>query len=91
MTSLRLLLCVLSCVPLLSLSACGEGWETVPYTGVPYGERTAGTGVAYVRKAMARERGPILAPEMTRAAPVAAPPAAVPSQADKVFDARQKK
>jgi hypothetical protein len=90
MKSCRLFLCVLSCVPLLSLSACGEGWETVPYTGVPYGERTAGTGVAYVRKTMARERGPILAPEMKQTPPVAAPPVA-PSQADKVFDARQKK
>lgn len=90
MRSVRLFVCLLSVVPMLSLSACGEGWETVPYTGVPYGDRTAGTGVAYVRKVMARERGPILLPEIKEAPPVVEVPA-VPSDADRVFEARQKK
>ncbi len=36
--------------PLLLLSACGEGWEAQKTTtAFPYGQRTAGSGVVYVR------------------------------------------
>lgn len=41
-------------LPLFALTACGDGWEVV-YTKdiLPYGnERTAGSGVMYVRKMM---------------------------------------
>ncbi len=49
----------------LSLSACGEGsgkWEVVPFKGqVPYTEeRTAGSGVMYVRAHLLPEKGPVL-------------------------------
>lgn len=93
MPSVRSLFCMLLIVPLLTLSGCGDGWETVPYAGTPYGDRTAGTGVAYVRKAMARERGPILEPEMKPipATPPTAKPAGEPSPADKAFKSFQKK
>ncbi len=42
----------------LTLSACGDGWETVEYSGrVPYTmERTAGSGIAYVRAQMLPEK-----------------------------------
>jgi hypothetical protein len=42
----------------LTLSACGDGWETVEYSGrVPYTlERTAGSGIAYVRAKMLPEK-----------------------------------
>lgn len=42
----------------LMLSACGEGWETVEYSDrVPYMmERTAGSGVEYVRAQMMPEK-----------------------------------
>ncbi|MCB9978889.1 MAG: hypothetical protein H6862_04725 [Rhodospirillales bacterium] len=90
--SMRLFLCILSTVPLLTLSACGDGWETVPYSGIPYGERTAGTGVQYVRKVMAREHGPILAPEMKKETPAPVSKAPEPaSTLDRAFDARLKK
>ena len=42
----------------LTLSACGDGWEAVEYSGrVPYTmERTAGSGIAYVRAKMLPEK-----------------------------------
>jgi len=65
MTSFRFGSLIFSGVALLGLSACGEGWEMVPYDGTPYGdERTAGSGVAYVRALMLPERGPNLESEM---------------------------
>lgn len=50
-------LAVLS-APLLSLTACGEGWEAQKTdTAFPYGnQRTAGSGVAYVRAKMLPEK-----------------------------------
>lgn len=89
--SVRLFLCILSVVPLLALSACGDGWEMVPYTGTPYDGRTAGTGVQYVRKVMAKEHGPILAPEMKKESPPVAKAPPSPPVLDRAFDARLKK
>lgn len=57
--SRRFLLSALLLSSTLALSACGDGWEmerrsgTVPYTQ----ERTAGTGVFYVRAKMMPEKG----------------------------------
>lgn len=49
----------------LMLSACGEGWVAVENNGVPYGEeRTAGSGIKYVRAYMLDEKGPVLDPIM---------------------------
>lgn len=49
--------------PALLLSACGEGWEMRTYSQTPYGGRTAGSGVEYVRVAMMPERGPVIRAE----------------------------
>lgn len=49
----------------LLLSACGEGYVTEVYKGVPYtDERTAHSGVAYVRAKMAPPAGPVIEPQM---------------------------
>ncbi|NQZ14704.1 MAG: hypothetical protein HRT94_07770 [Alphaproteobacteria bacterium] len=51
----------------LMLTACGEdqGWVAVDYNGAPYGEeRTAGSGIKYVRAYMLPEKGPALDPIM---------------------------
>lgn len=49
---------------LLLLSACGEGYVTEDYFGVPYTmERTAHHGVAYVRAKMAPPAGPVIEPQ----------------------------
>ncbi len=54
--SSKLKLVVLAVLP-LALSACGEGWEQIRTEAFPYGnQRTAGTGVAYVRSALMPER-----------------------------------
>ena len=65
MKALRASILILSGASALSLSACGDGYEAVPFRGsVPYTEeRTAGSGVAYVRKMMLPEKGPILEPQ----------------------------
>jgi hypothetical protein len=71
MTVFRRIL-VLGCMlPALGLAACGEGWEVVKFQGqVPYTEeRTAGAGVSYVRAYMLPEKGPVLEPKPTLAAP----------------------
>lgn len=53
---------VLSVVPFVLLAACGDGWEKQDYHEVPYTlERTAGTGVAFVRAKMLPARGPSVA------------------------------
>lgn len=67
MKALRASILILSGASALSLSACGEGYEMVPFHGsVPYTEeRTAGSGVAYVRKMMLPEKGPVLVPQET--------------------------
>lgn len=62
-------LLILSGVSTLGLSACGEGWVAMPYQGVPYGEeRTAGSGVKFVRDHLLPSKGPIL-----DAAPILSP------------------
>ncbi len=48
----------------LFLSGCGEGWVPQPYDGTPYGDRTAGHGVTYVRANMIPEKGPVLESKM---------------------------
>lgn len=63
---------VLLAAPFL-LTACGEGWEMVRTEQFPYGnQRTAGTGVAYVRAKMLPEKE--LKIESPATAPVVAPP-----------------
>ena len=62
---------VMAVVPVLFLAACGDGWDTKLYDGVPYTmERTAGHGLAYVRANMMPARGPSVE---TAAEPEAAP------------------
>lgn len=73
MTSIRFASLLVSGLAVLTLSACGEGWEMVPYEGTPYGDRTAGYGVAYVRSHMLPEKGPKLEPVMPAPEPVAEP------------------
>ena len=45
-------------IPMLILTACGEGYEMRSYNNTPYGDRTAGSGIEYVRGMMMREKGP---------------------------------
>ena len=84
-----------SVLPVLALAACGEGWVTQPYEGVPYTyERTAGRGVEYVRASMAPAKSTntetIMKKEETVVAPVAAPPPPLTS-GDKIFTKKQTK
>lgn len=60
-------LLILSGVSTLGLAACGEGWVAVPYEGgVPYTEeRTAGSGVKFVRDHLLPAKGPVLEPAPT--------------------------
>lgn len=57
MASRLSLFCLLLIVPFV-LSACGEGWEAkLTNTHFPYGnERTAGSGIIYVRANLMPER-----------------------------------
>jgi hypothetical protein len=75
--------------PLL-LTACGEGYDMERIKGVvPYTlERTAGTGVAYVRAKMLPEKELVVAPVETKAEAPAAPPApaAVSAPEEKIKD-----
>ena len=75
-----LLAAVLS-APLL-LTACGEGHDMERIKGVvPYTlERTAGTGVAYVRAKMLPEKELVVAPAETKVETPAAPPAPAPEE-----------
>lgn len=41
----------------LFLTGCGEGWEMRTYNNTPYGDRTAGGGVEYVRAHMMPAKG----------------------------------
>jgi hypothetical protein len=104
-TILRVSALTLAAVPALMLSACGGSGggdsHTEAYHGVPYThERTAGSGVAYVR-------GKLLPPKDTNtkmmemkvepkveAAPTPPPPVPVQApvtQGDKMFDRKQSK
>ena len=53
---------ILSIVPLLALGACGEEYVAQPYSGFPYGERTAGRGVEYVLARLLPSKGPVVEP-----------------------------
>jgi hypothetical protein len=92
MPSRRLFKYFLLCAP-LTLAACGEGYEMTRIEGiVPYTlERTAGTGVAYVRAKMLPEKAIVI--ESKTEAPVA--PAPAPKEelksAEPVFKEQQKK
>lgn len=87
----------LSALPLLALTACGEGYEVKPYYGVPYtDERTAGHGVEYVRASMLPPKEmkteTVTKTEETVTAPAApkeVPPP--PVAADKMFKEKQSK
>ncbi len=71
----------------LALAACGDGWEMVRTTQFPYGnERTAGTGVAYVRAKMLPKKEVRVEETVTTPAPLAEPAAA-----EKVFHDKQSK
>ncbi|MCM2344521.1 MAG: hypothetical protein NDJ24_08175 [Alphaproteobacteria bacterium] len=93
----------------LALTACGgEGWQMQPTKRFPYGnERTAGSGVEYVRASMMPAKGPVLEPakpaeEVAAPPPPPPPPAPAPepeveepeepmAPADKVFNNIQRK
>jgi hypothetical protein len=65
----------------LLLTACGEGYVTEKYYGVPYtSERTAHYGVAYVRAKMAPAAGPVIEPQMEETETVIEEPAVAPVQ-----------
>ncbi len=58
MSAVKNALRVIMILPVLGLTACGEGYEMVPYQGTPYTmERTAGTGVQYVLAKMLPKKG----------------------------------
>lgn len=85
------------CLPLLALSACGEGWEPQKTDTVfPYGnQRTAGYGVVYVRAKMMPEKELVVEPMVEEPA-VAEEPAAEPEvtplkPADEIFHEAQTK
>ena len=42
---------------IILLSACGQDYVAQKYFGTPYGTRTAGSGIEYVRAHMAPKRG----------------------------------
>jgi hypothetical protein len=85
----------------LFLSGCGEEYEATLYQGFPYGnERTAGSGVTYVRANLMPEKGPVLEEVKLPEEPApAAEPEAVepepvkefPEEAEKLFKEMQKK
>jgi len=65
-------------VPALFLAGCGDGYEMRPYHNTPYGDRTAGSGVEYVRAHMMQEKGPVIKAEQPKLEPIVAPPPAEP-------------
>lgn len=106
MPSMKRTVQVFSVLPLLFLVGCGDGWEVRPYDNTPYGERTAGHGVQYVRAHMMPKKGPVLEPEMKKKdvvveeTVVVEPPVVVPPEtveepviekADEMFNEIQKK
>lgn len=61
----------------LFLAGCGDGYEMQPYSGTPYGDRTAGRGVEYVRASMMPQKGPATdKAAMPESKPVIEPPKA---------------
>tara|TARA_R110001592_G_scaffold20926_9_gene84632 strand:- start:18005 stop:18727 length:723 start_codon:yes stop_codon:yes gene_type:complete len=79
------------CAPFV-LTACGDGWEAQKTdTYFPYGnQRTAGSGVVYVRAKMMPEKKMVLEPVMEKVEPK---PATVEPvlEADDIFSDAQKK
>lgn len=79
------------------LAACGEGWVMQPIRNyAPYNdERTAGSGVAWVRAYMLPEKGPVLAPVAEISSETPAPAPAIQSDpisdAAPIFEAQQTK
>ena len=66
MKTFRLAVIMAASVSPLMLAACGDGYEAVPYHGIPYvEERTAGHGVAYVRAHLQPAKGPVLPEAIT--------------------------
>jgi hypothetical protein len=45
---------------IILLSACGQDYVAQKYFGTPYGTRTAGSGIEYVRANMAPKRGLVM-------------------------------
>lgn len=84
MFSVRLKTQIFLAAPLLMvlpLAGC-DGYERVAYTGVPYNnERTAGTGVAYVRANMLPEKGPVIEAKQPANEKVVEPPPPPPPAA----------
>ncbi|NCC22630.1 MAG: hypothetical protein EOM26_09250 [Alphaproteobacteria bacterium] len=86
-------------LPLLALAACGEGYEPVAYQGFPYAnERTAGSGVAWVRMNLMPEKGPVVDIDPARAAVEPEPAAAetepaepYTEEAEEIFKEMQRK
>lgn len=103
-TVIRSSILSLTVLPVLALAACGDGGsggiQPSPYNLVPYTmERTAGTGVAYVRghmmppketktTTMMQENKAIAEPVKTAPPPPAPEPVL---KGDKVFEKRQAK
>lgn len=100
MPSIRYVSLAALSVPILLIAGCGDGWEVVKYTGFPYNdmERTAGSGVEYVRAKLMPEKGPIVesvkqtttvtAPQMSQPVPPPAPPV---EGAEEIFNKSQRK
>lgn len=95
---LNSIIVVFACAGALFLSACGDDYEVVRYTGSPYGnERTAGGGVAFVRAKMMPEKGPVLKgleiPEELKAGESVEPKPVdkFPKEAEELFKRMQKK
>ena len=45
---------------IILLSACGQDYVSQKYYGTPYGTRTAGSGIEYVRANLAPKRGLVM-------------------------------
>lgn len=70
----------------LFLAGCGEGWEMRAYNNTPYGERTAGSGVEYVRANMMPVRGPVVKALEPKLEPVVTTDEPVDTQVDDDID-----
>lgn len=81
---------IVFCAPLLLVS-CGEGWEAQRVENVvPYGSRTAGSGVAYVRAKMMPEKE-LKVETITKAIEEDVAPVAPALDAEKIFNEAQTK
>lgn len=79
--------------PALFLSACGQGWEMKLTRDVsPYGnERTAGSGVMYVRAKLLPEKSVIMEPAPEIQDSQSMQEMSESQKMDKIFGAAQKK